>query len=99
MLERENLNVSSATIRNEMNELERLGFLCKPHTSAGRIPSNEGYRFYVTTSLSDYHLTEEEKNELSPDLYKCNDLKETVDQMEMCIRDRINTCKMIVYMV
>lgn len=39
--------VSSATIRSEMAELERLGFITQPHTSAGRIPTDRGYRFYV----------------------------------------------------
>src|SRR3954468_9110042 len=41
--------VSSATIRAEMAELERLGFIQQPHTSAGRIPSDRGYRFYVNS--------------------------------------------------
>lgn len=40
-------NVSSATIRSEMAELERLGFIQQPHTSAGRVPTDRGYRFYV----------------------------------------------------
>jgi len=40
-------NVSSATIRNEMAELERLGYIAQPHTSAGRIPTDKGYRYYV----------------------------------------------------
>jgi heat-inducible transcriptional repressor len=40
-------NVSSATIRAEMAELERLGFIQQPHTSAGRVPTDKGYRFYV----------------------------------------------------
>ena len=40
-------NVSSATVRAEMAELERLGFISQPHTSAGRIPTDKGYRFYV----------------------------------------------------
>ena len=40
-------NVSSATIRSEMAELERLGFIEQPHTSAGRVPTDKGYRFYV----------------------------------------------------
>jgi heat-inducible transcriptional repressor len=39
--------VSSATIRADMYELESLGFICQPHTSAGRIPTDKGYRFYV----------------------------------------------------
>lgn len=41
------LNLSSATIRNEMSDLEDLGYILQPHTSAGRIPSDKGYRFYV----------------------------------------------------
>src|SRR5476649_492789 len=39
--------VSSATVRAEMAELERLGYIHQPHTSAGRIPTDKGYRFYV----------------------------------------------------
>jgi heat-inducible transcriptional repressor len=42
-------NVSSATIRAEMAELEQLGFIAQPHTSAGRIPTDKGYRFYVNS--------------------------------------------------
>lgn len=41
------LKLSSATIRNEMSDLEELGYILQPHTSAGRIPSDKGYRFYV----------------------------------------------------
>ncbi|MCR4946821.1 MAG: heat-inducible transcriptional repressor HrcA [Lachnospiraceae bacterium] len=41
------LNLSSATIRNEMSDLEDLGYIVSPHTSAGRIPTDKGYRFYV----------------------------------------------------
>lgn len=41
------LNVSSATIRNEMSDLEDLGYIIQPHTSSGRIPTDKGYRFYV----------------------------------------------------
>lgn len=45
------LGVSSATIRNEMSDLEELGYLVKPHTSAGRIPSDKAYRLYVNTII------------------------------------------------
>lgn len=45
------LDVSSATIRNELAELEELGYLLQPHTSAGRAPSEKGYRYYVTNFL------------------------------------------------
>ena len=46
------LGVSSATIRNTLAELEDLGFLQQPHTSAGRIPTDRGYRFYVDQLLA-----------------------------------------------
>jgi heat-inducible transcriptional repressor len=49
------LEVSSATVRNEMMQLEREGYIIRPHTSAGSIPSDKGYRFYVET-LSDIRL-------------------------------------------
>lgn len=42
-------NVSSATIRAEMAELERLGYIMQPHTSSGRVPTDKGYRFYVNS--------------------------------------------------
>ena len=53
------LNLSSATIRNEMSDLEELGYIVQPHTSAGRIPSDKGYRFYVD------HLMAEKDEEIS----------------------------------
>ena len=53
------LNLSSATIRNEMSDLEEMGYIVQPHTSAGRIPSDKGYRFYVD------HLIEEKKKEVA----------------------------------
>ncbi len=46
------LNLSSATIRNEMADLEELGYILQPHTSAGRIPSDKGYRFYVDSMMA-----------------------------------------------
>lgn len=52
------LNLSSATIRNEMADLEELGYIVQPHTSAGRIPSDKGYRFYVD------HLMQEKDREV-----------------------------------
>lgn len=47
------LNLSSATIRNEMADLEELGYILQPHTSAGRIPSDKGYRLYVDTMMEE----------------------------------------------
>lgn len=54
------LQLSSATIRNEMSDLEELGYIIQPHTSAGRIPSDKGYRFYVDQLIreKDSEITE-----------------------------------------
>ena len=54
------LDCSSATIRNEMAELEQIGFIEKPHTSAGRIPSQKGYRYYVDELIRDDKLSRKE---------------------------------------
>ncbi|MBM7584739.1 heat-inducible transcriptional repressor [Bacillus pakistanensis] len=53
---KEEISFSSATIRNEMADLEELGFIEKPHTSSGRIPSEKGYRYYVDHMLSPQKL-------------------------------------------
>jgi heat-inducible transcriptional repressor len=54
---RRGVGVSPATIRNEMVELEEEGYLCQPHTSAGRIPSDEGYRHYIESIMGDVQLS------------------------------------------
>lgn len=59
---------SSATIRNEMAELEELGYLEQPHTSAGRIPSENGYRFYVEQLAERYTITSREVEALKSSL-------------------------------
>lgn len=69
------LGVSAATIRNEMSDLEELGYLGKPHTSAGRIPSDKAYRHYVdhflAANLLDamqfHHILTRDAKEFSPD--------------------------------
>lgn len=58
------LGLSSATIRNEMSDLEEMGYLSQPHTSAGRIPSDKGYRFYVDQLMNAGQLTVEEINSI-----------------------------------
>ena len=56
-----NLGVSSATVRNDMAELEAGGYLVQPHTSAGRIPSDAGYRTYVDRLMPPPSLTTQEQ--------------------------------------
>lgn len=57
-----NLGISSATIRNEMSDLEDMGYIIQPHASAGRIPSDLGYRFYVDQLMHREELTDEEQH-------------------------------------
>lgn len=58
---RHDLGVSAATIRNEMADLEELGYLIQPHTSAGRVPSEKGYKLYVNSLMSKSELDDNDK--------------------------------------
>lgn len=77
-----NIGISPATIRNEMSDLEEMGYLEQPHTSAGRIPSDKGYRFYVDFLMKLRKLTPEEiKNIKDVSLYKkINGIEELLEQ-------------------
>ena len=59
------INCSSATVRNEMAELEEMGYLEQPHTSSGRVPSQLGYRFYVDQLIEHYNMTNSEITEIN----------------------------------
>ena len=65
IMQDEHLNCSSATIRNEMAELEAMGYLEQPHTSSGRVPSELGYRFYVDSLIESYAMTTNEITEIN----------------------------------
>ena len=71
------LNLSSATIRNEMADLEELGYIMQPHTSAGRIPTDAGYRLYVDRMMADKDVEMEEMK---------TQLLERVDKMEALLK-------------
>ncbi len=71
------LRLSSATIRNEMADLEELGYIIQPHTSAGRIPSDKGYRLYVDMLMSE---KEQEINEMQEQML------EKADKMEQLLK-------------
>ncbi|MFY9233780.1 MAG: heat-inducible transcriptional repressor HrcA [Fimbriimonadaceae bacterium] len=64
LVQKYDLGVKSATIRNEMAEMSEMGFLEQPHTSAGRIPSDRGYRFYVDRLITRAEPTASEKHKL-----------------------------------
>ena len=76
------LNLSSATIRNEMADLEEMGYIIQPHTSAGRIPSDKGYRFYVDTMMA---TREQEVNEMK------DMLLERQDKLENLLKQVVKT--------
>ena len=61
LTKRYDLGLSPATIRNEMSDLEEMGFLLRPHTSAGRVPTEKAYRYYVDQMMKTYELTNDEK--------------------------------------
>ncbi|MEI8215730.1 MAG: heat-inducible transcriptional repressor HrcA [Eubacteriales bacterium] len=59
------ISISPATIRNEMSDLEDMGYLTHPHTSAGRVPSDKAYRLYVNSLMEKYELQEDDKNKIT----------------------------------
>ncbi len=74
------ITCSPATIRNEMAELEALGYLVQPHTSAGRVPSELGYRFYVDSLVTQYSETRTEIEEIHERLrYKLTEMDEILE--------------------
>jgi heat-inducible transcriptional repressor len=75
------MGVSPATIRNEMSDLEELGYLTHPHTSAGRVPSDRAYRLYVDKLMDHCELSEEEKRAISDQLAGgMKELDKTIEQ-------------------
>ena len=87
------LNLSSATIRNEMSDLEELGYILQPHTSAGRIPSDKGYRLYVDA------LTEEKRQEVAEIkelmIEKTNKMEKVLQQVVKVLAANTNYATMI----
>jgi heat-inducible transcriptional repressor len=74
----EDLNVSSATIRNELADLTAKGFLVQPHTSAGRIPTEDGYRYYVDNIMKPESPDERVKRYIQSRLRSCDDAPERI---------------------
>lgn len=75
------LGISSATIRNEMADLEELGFILQPHTSAGRIPSDKGYRLYVDGMMKRSHITPEVETVVT------NLIKEKINRIDTLVEE------------
>ena len=87
------LNLSSATIRNEMADLEDLGYIIQPHTSAGRIPSDKGYRWYVDTLMEE---KEQEVTEIREQmLQKADKMDQLLKQAAKVLAANTNYATMI----
>jgi heat-inducible transcriptional repressor len=71
-----NLNVSPATIRNEMAVLEERGFISQPHKSAGRVPTDKGYRLFINELMRRFELSEKERRLLRDELVKLSEMHE-----------------------
>ena len=81
ILERSDLKVSSATIRNELAELTAMGLLEQPHTSAGRVPAPKGYRLYVNALMEEHRLSVQETERLNEALHlKMRELDRVMDE-------------------
>ncbi len=77
LVERYHLDMSSATVRNELSALTELGYLRQPHTSAGRVPSEEGYRYFVGRLLQETELPDATRRTISHQFYQ---MRNDVDQ-------------------
>ena len=94
------LNLSSATIRNEMADLEELGYIVQPHTSAGRIPSDKGYRLYVDQMLAEKeekldHATQEVKEMHQMLLEKEDNMESILKQMAKMLAVNTNYATLV----
>lgn len=70
LVERFDFGLSSATIRNEMAALEKMGYIRQPHTSAGRVPTDEGFRYFVNSLMDRVKLSMREQEELRKEIIK-----------------------------
>jgi len=70
LVDKYGIDASSATIRSEMSDLEEQGYLYQPHISAGRIPTDKGYRYFVEELMRDKELTKKEQSTLQTELLK-----------------------------
>ncbi len=87
------LSLSSATIRNEMSDLEEMGYIIQPHTSSGRIPSDKGYRFYVDNLMAE---KEKEVSDMKEMVFeKADRLSEVLKQIAKLLAANTNYAAMI----
>ncbi len=84
--ERRHMKISSATIRNEMARLTEMGLISQPHTSAGRVPTDQGYRYYVD------HLMEQEELQVREEAWVKGEFRRIVQEAEAALR---SSCRLL----
>ena len=98
------LNLSSATIRNEMSDLEEMGYIYQPHTSAGRIPTDAGYRLYVNDLMSEKLASDEEATDVEEEEeitdsrllnHRIDRIEEVLQEMAKMLANNTNYTSMI----
>ena len=91
------IDVSTATLRNELNALEAMGYLKQLHTSGGRVPTTEGYRYYVSSLLENFEVSEKELKRVEKDLEnRTTSLKEILDSVAGLVSKATNYPTVIV---
>ena len=94
------MGISPATIRNEMSDLEEMGYLTHPHTSAGRVPSDKAYRLYVDKLMDTSQLDEADKQKIRTKLLESrNELDSTIEHAAELLSDMTNLTSFVLMIV
>lgn len=89
-LSKQGLDLSAATVRNSMADLEEKGYLFQPHTSAGRVPTDKGYRVFVDTLMEQQQISEEDRKRLTEMVEQCireSNVESLIGQVSRVIAD------------
>ncbi|MFH1286314.1 MAG: hypothetical protein ABII02_01000 [Candidatus Magasanikbacteria bacterium] len=97
LVSKKKLDVSDATVRNEMRDLENAGYLTHPHTSAGRIPTEEGYIFYVESLMSSRKLSPKTEEELRDSFEKELDRRVAVKMVAKYVAEQIDAAVIVAF--
>ncbi len=92
LLDTLDFSVSSATVRNEMSELASLGYLVQPHTSAGRIPTDSGFRYYIDNLMENYELSSDQRSRLHRSIASQSGDPEQILEQTAEVLSRITNC-------
>ena len=92
LIDETGLEVSSATVRNDLADLTNKGYLVQPHTSAGRIPTLQGYRYYIDNLMKITPVTQGGREYVESELYKSADSPESILKEASGVISRLTGC-------